>query len=272
MKYKIFIKGIITAVLFMSLMLVGGTVNVNDSESIANNKIDLEKQNNSISAYKDKNVILKSGLLAEIDLEELKKSSSMIVYGAFNGKSEPFIIESVKGTESIFTDYYFDITYLLRGEDKSESVTIRIEGGTVGDTCVINELSPILKMGKNYLLFLKKPIKGGYTTKGNYYYINGGNQGIYVNDSIKDLSGDIGEKLIYMTDENEKNPNSLEFNSFKKSLDDYNKNTVVNEEYLKNKYINSLNNNLKNKIITEEEYSLCISEMNKYAQIRSDTK
>lgn len=224
-----------------------------------------------------KEIVEISGIMPEFSIEELIERSSLIVYGEVSGKSEAFTIESVDGEESNFTDYYVTPIKILRGDlvDTENKIAVRIQGGFAGDTLVIDEQAPVLESNHRYLLFLRKSsMGGGYNTVGDYYYINGGTQGVYVEDVsdsiVKKSSEEIS--LISEAQENSENNMSSEDNinlkDFSFELNNYNENNPVDEKYFEKEYKENLKRNLDNHLITQEDYDMYLEAMNQYAVIK----
>ena len=219
----------------------------------------------------DITVIRKSGLLANVDQSDLIRTSAVVIYGELENKSEPFIVMSTSGDKSVYTDYYIKPTYVLRGEKDMDRVTVRVEGGVTNDLIVENEGAPILKSGTQYLLFLKKPIRGGFTTEGEYYYINGAVQGVY---EIKSASEAIDCKNINDIAENKTHiemcsqepiSTSLDLGAMIEKINDVDSSKQFDVDILEKDYRSNLKKNLDNGIITEEYYNICIDELSKTA-------
>ena len=115
---------------------------------------------------------------------------------------------------------------------------------------------------------------GGYNTVGDYYYINGGTQGVYVEDVsdsiVKKSSEEIS--LISEAQENSENNMSSEDNinlkDFSFELNNYNENNPVDEKYFEKEYKENLKRNLDNHLITQEDYDMYLEAMNQYAVIK----
>ena len=109
-------------------------------------------------------------------------------------------------------------------------------------------------MDNQYLLFLYESDRGGgFNTDGDYYYIRGLWQGVYyINKNDDTFTSPSGEKL------------TEEF--FMLRSEEYKNNHYsAKEERLKN-----LKNNLKNGVITQEDYDKSVAQMDEYAEIIED--
>lgn len=196
-----------------------------------------------------------SGTLAEKSIDDLYEQSALIVFGEITGKSEAFQIQNVSGSIANFTDYYFKINSTLRGSTENNIVTVRVQGGTVGNYTEVYEFSPDFEMNHEYLLFLYKPGRGGaYNTEGDYYYVLGLTQGSFSEDSSGNFVSEHGEvisevSLISALAENDLEP--------------------VDENYFRKKYIENQQRNLKNGFITQEEFDNIMENIDHYATIIS---
>lgn len=191
-----------------------------------------------------------SGLLAEVSTEDLFSQSSLIVRGRVSGHSDAFQIQSPSGSVANFTDYYFTVDNILRGNYEPSTVTVRLHGGTVGNYTEIYEDAPTINEDTEYLLFLYRPGRGGaFNTEGDYYYILGLTQGIFVEESEGVFLSETGEKLTS--------------NMFLSTIAD----VPVNENYFREQYIHNQQLNLENGFITQEEYDSRMANIDQYATI-----
>ena len=191
-----------------------------------------------------------SGLLAPVSTDDLFSQSSLVVRGQVSGRSDSFQIQSPSGLVANFTDYYFTIDNILRGSYGSNTVTVRLHGGTVGNYTEIYEQTPTINQDTEYLLFLYRPGRGGaFNTEGDYYYILGLTQGIFVEESEGVFLSETGEKLIS--------------NVFLSTIAD----APVNENYFREQYIHNQQLNLENGFITQEEYDFRMANIDQYATI-----
>lgn len=191
-----------------------------------------------------------SGLLAEETAEDLFEQSTLIAFGTVTGKSDAFQIQSVSGSVSNFTDYSFTIDSTLRGCADSGTITVRIQGGVVGNYAEVYEHSPTLEENHSYLLFLYQPGMGGsYNTEGDYYYILGLTQGTFSEDDNGSFASQAGVTLT------------------REMLISAQSDEPVNENYFREEYIANQQRNLENGIITQEEYDSMINEIKQYAVV-----
>ena len=194
-----------------------------------------------------------SGSLEEKSLDDLYEQSALIALGTVTGKSDAFQIKSVYGSVANFTDYYVNINSALRGVAENGTITVRVQGGTVGNYTEIYEYSPKLELNHKYLLFLYKPGRGGaYNTEGDYYYVLGLTQGVFSENENGDFVSESGEilaqeRLISTLSDEDMEP--------------------VNENYFRNEYIENQERNLQNGFITQEEFDEMMANIDHYATI-----
>lgn len=194
-----------------------------------------------------------SGTLVERSLDDLYEQSALIAVGTVTGQSEAFQIKNVSGSIANFTDYYFNLNSILRGNEESDTITVRVQGGTVGNYTEVYEFSPNLETDNEYLLFLYKPGRGGaYNTEGDYYYVLGLTQGSFSEDNAGNFVSQSGEvltqeSLIAALDAEESEP--------------------VNENYFRDEYIENQKRNLQNGFITQEEFDEMMTNIDHYATI-----
>ena len=192
-----------------------------------------------------------SGSLVERSLEDLFSESALVVRGTVSEPSESLKIRSTRGSDAIYTDYKFDVSELLRGNDSDDELTIRVQGGTIRNVTEVYEHSPVLSGENEYLLFLYKPARGGaYNTDGDYYYILGLTQGTFVKDEDGDFISGTG--VVLPADDIAQYVNNA---------------GPVNVNYFREEYIANQKRNLETGFITQEEYNKLMDEIDEYAAI-----
>ena len=192
-----------------------------------------------------------SGTLVERSLEDLFSKSALVVRGTVNESLETFRIQNTNGDAAIFTDYKFDVSELVRGNDLDDELIIRVQGGTIGNMTEVYEHSPELKSKNDDLLFLYKPARGGaYNTEGNYYYILGLTQGTFVMNEEGNFISESGTVLF-----------ADDIDQYVKSAD------PVNVNYFREEYIANQKHNLETGFITQEEYDELTKKIDEYASI-----
>ena len=89
----------------------------------------------------------------ERTLEQLMDESTLVVVGTMTAKSDCFL-KRMAQSYSLFHDFTFFPQETLRGEDVSEPLAIRVQGGVLGNMGVSMTSEPRLETDKEYLLFL----------------------------------------------------------------------------------------------------------------------
>lgn len=122
------------------------------------------------------------GELAYMSVDDLFRESTLVALGTLSGEPHSFYIQPVgAGRNGIYTDCTFTLQSVLVGEEENPTITVRLRGGTVGNDTHIVEDTPVFKPDQQYLLFLYQPgIGGSYYTEGDYYYVVGMKQGVFV--------------------------------------------------------------------------------------------
>lgn len=126
--------------------------------------------------------------------ERLMERAVLVVRGRIIDRTEAFVVENLTtGSRSVFRDYILEVHEIMRGQTSFGEIPIRIRGGHAGEMVLIADYTPGLQQGEEYLLFLTIASGGPYDTPGYYYYILGGNQGVFQierNDSIQGFGAD----------------------------------------------------------------------------------
>ncbi len=195
----------------------------------------------------EQEIVELSGLVAYRSVDYLLEDATLIATGRIAGQSEPFEILNSNGVDkSIFTDYYFTIDSALKGEPYAETITVRMEGGTV-----IHHSYPILNQRDQYLLFLYNEKCGGwYNTTGNYYYIDGLAQGAYrMDEEGAFVNVESGEELPAQA-------------LISPQLDE-----PVNEEHFREEMEETFRHNYETGMDSWEEYQYNLAQLDQYAAI-----
>lgn len=115
-----------------------------------------------------------------ISLQEIMDESDLVVMGFLLEQSPGFQVRSTDGEVSTFTNYFFQVTDTYRGEAPGDVITLREEGGTVGQVKTVVADDYDFAEQQAYLLFLQRPRAGDtFATQGDYYTLTGGWQGVY---------------------------------------------------------------------------------------------
>jgi hypothetical protein len=199
------------------------------------------------------NIVHISGILAHKDWDALIHESTLVVEGTVTGQSDAFQIESPSGAVANHIDYTFAVISTLRGNAEQGNITVRTQGGTVGDYTEVYEQEPTFEDGKSYLLFLYQPGRGGaFNTSGNYYYVLGLVQGVYEKQSDGSYVSQSGHAVVV-----EELYASLSAIA----------QIPVDTYFFRNEYLTNQARNLENGFITQEEYENAIANIDVYATI-----
>ena len=215
---------------------------------------------NTIADNNGNTTIYLNGSLANKSLETLETESILIIQGIIKETPRNLAIQAVFGGDPIIhTDYTVIPNSIFRGNEKvldDNEITIRIMGGTVKKLHMVAESEPKLKPGNEYILFLTKPGMGsGYNTEGDYYYVNGAIQGTFEKvDEDKFISQSDGEAVIYPS-------------KFSQKMKKINEQYPVDENIVKDTFLENLDRNYSSGFITEEEYKQFLAELDEYATI-----
>lgn len=114
----------------------------------------------SDSEQKPTSIIVSSDSYAYISPEDLQERSDLIFVGKFTGQTNQLMPDTTfqqehygfVGTTYVHTDYIFEAVNIIKGEN-TESIRIRIEGGTDGNTVHISSDIPKFEEGKEYLIY-----------------------------------------------------------------------------------------------------------------------
>ncbi len=266
---------IIAAILTVNLMLVvsgcGDSKTAEEGKSktssVSSNSLvsSDSKENDKADSTEPEYRAVTTGIIAEQSVEELEKSSTVVVLGKITDKSDAFEITSVTGATSNFTDYHLEIFESYRG-DKAEgdTVSIRLNEGIVGNLEVIDETGPTFEIGQEYLVFLYNPGAGGdFNTEGDYYYVNGATQGVYPYYGEDEVISEFGLDK----EENYIDEFILSIEELKNNIEVINEEYPVSEVNIRQETIDNLTHNYENGFITEEQYNETIEQLDIYATI-----
>jgi len=123
--------------------------------------------------------VIRTGIWPEFSEDFLMETASLVVHGSVTRASESFLVESVCGVRTVFTDYYIYVYEIFRGSPLEQEIVVRIEGGSTGEMVLETTLTDVLEIGEEYILFLVVPSGGIMDTPGYYYYLLGGPNGIF---------------------------------------------------------------------------------------------
>ena len=192
------------------------------------------------------------GCLAHCSIEELLEKSAVIATGKITGQSDAFRVRhATADLTQVFTDYYFTIDNVLKGTPYADTVSVRIDGGTVDNYTEVFSCSPELNQKDEYLLFLYQPTFGGaFETEDDYYTLYGLIQGTYI------LGSDGIYRNIYT---NEELPSKVFISPH---LDE-----EFDPDKARKEQLEVYAENYRTGFITKEEYDKYVAGLDKYARI-----
>lgn len=210
-----------------------------------------------------------SGSLEELTQHEIITRSSLVAIGCISEVSDPFQIKPVGGGDpSAFTDYSFQISEILRGESASDTVVVRIQGGTTDRLTTVVEEAPELEVGQEYLLFLYQPGRGGaYNTEGDYYYITGVNQGAFAISPETPLDIATADSDVEFVSAATDAPVNWSLRDAAESIQAVNEEQPADEAYVYEQAYENWQHNLDSGFITQEEFDRFVAESKVYAEV-----
>ena len=185
----------------------------------------------------------------EIGIDELVQHSALIISGVVTDQSELFEIRPVTGGDARgYYDWSVQVGEIYRGETTESTITVR----------TVSDLGLSMQLGEEVTLFLYQPGMGsGYNTEGDYYYIYGNGQGIYL---LHEMQGDY---VLYSAVTN----TTLKRDVFLQEITALSEQYPVNENWNYETFLENQDRNLKSGVIDEEEYKRLLDETKEYATI-----
>jgi len=162
-KYMIVFIGAVTLIMLSALALSGSQ----DGIKLTNRPSqDTKLANNDMPLYSKS-----SASLPLLGSEELSNYSDTIVIGtvkeinpskwnSINGK-RPDGIDSFSLENLIYTDITISVEKYLKNPSSAKEITVRLDGGTVGNDTLETDYEPTFKSGEKVLLFLTKDVTIG---------------------------------------------------------------------------------------------------------------
>lgn len=198
-----------------------------------------------------------SKCIAEHSPEELLEKSHLVVRGVLTEVSPAAWVDLESGGRSIYTNYTFDVKETYRGKEK-EQVVLSLEGGQVGNENLICEAGPSFELGKEYVLFLYRPMPGyGLATEEEYYWRVGSDQGVYEIESGAD-----GAVMAVSQDDGAKSSLQTFSNRIKELDQEY----PVNYNWEREEMLENMKANLESGFITKEESEEILAKLQQYPE------
>lgn len=160
-KYMIVFVGAVSLIILSTLTLSGSQDGIKQENSLSQDNTKLS--NNDMPLYSKS-----SASLPLLDTKELSNLSEMIIIGtvkeitpskwnSIDGK-RPCGIDSFSLENLIYTDITISVDKYLKNPSSSKEVTVRVDGGTVGNDTLEIDCEPTFKSGEKILLFLTKDV------------------------------------------------------------------------------------------------------------------
>jgi hypothetical protein len=142
------------------ILIIGFILLLNGCAKAASNKI-------------TERVDLKINLTHYEDIVNLYKDSYVIVLGkpVENRETLKIIVKTISTKEQIYSPVFFEISEVVKGNDKQcpgNTVLLNQPGGIYNNVEYIEKSTSYLKIGKQYILFLKDEDGGNYTLASPY--------------------------------------------------------------------------------------------------------
>lgn len=196
--------------------------------------------------------------VAELSMEEMLEKSHLVVRGVLTEVSPAARVDFENGGNSIFTNYTFDVKETYRGKEKDQ-VVVSEEGGQVGNMEFVCEGGPSFELGKEYVLFLYRPMPGyGLATEEEYYWLVVYDQAVYEVESSAD-----GSAMAVFQNDGAKSSLQTFSNRIKELDQEY----PVNYNWEREEMIENMKANLESGFITKEESEQMLAELYQYAKI-----
>lgn len=288
-KKLVIVIGLVLVVALLAAVCLYAIPRQNPSELLSTKRYELDDKTEQI---------LVTGLVPAYSFPKLVEESSLIIKGKISEISEAVKIRWVDGGTSHATDVTVQVLDSYRGETP-DTVTIRVNGGLIGDVYESYSAEPELKAGETCLFFLYQPnVGGGKNTQGDYYYITGLSQGVFqemnqaaisengklqkeegplfINSALSlrggtDLSDfDIIGPEAFMQEDSFPGDAILSLQTLPDIMEKANEDFPINPDRLKEELLENYRVNLQNDMITEEEYDKLLKQMDEYATIVDD--
>ncbi|MBM6952522.1 hypothetical protein [Enorma phocaeensis] len=202
--------------------------------------------------------------LADFSISDYYANSTLICTASYIGCSDGMMVRPLNGADPmIFTDYYFDISSVYKGQPKESEnrLTVRQRGGEVGSIKMVNNGAATLEDGATYLLFLYSIADGSdYNTEGPQFYLIGGEAGCWIQTESgfeSPMSGDVvqvnelQQATLSMSSEKLSEVNAID--QFEKIKTEYESGLLPKEYYLEMKRIAEKESSSYATVMTESE-------------------
>lgn len=204
---------------------------------------------------------------AAITTFELERDSNLIAVCTYKEDSHGFQVEATNGGVQTFTDCYFQVEEVLRGQMPEDGIlTLRQRGGRVGGA--LSDVTDRHTFQKEalYLLFLHKPTTGGnFNTQGDYYYLTHVLDGVYPmgNDILysSDLDMSLTASHSQMT---------FTLQGLREDLESINQQYPADVDYVRQQSLENMEENVRTGMMTQEELDEYLEQSEQYATYVTD--
>lgn len=204
---------------------------------------------------------------AAITTFELERDSNLIAVCTYKEDSHGFQVEATNGGVKTFTDYYFQVEEVLRGQAPEDGIlTLRQDGGRVGDVLSNDTHRHTFQKEALYLLFLRKPTTGGnFNTQGEHYYLT------HVLDGVYPMGNDVlytsGMDMSVASAQSEM---VFSLQKLREDLESINQQYPADVDYVRQQSLENMEENVRTGMMTQEELDEYLEQSEQYATYVTD--
>lgn len=131
----------------------------------------------STMSTETKETVLVGTTLPGYTVDLLAAETSFAIKGTVTGLIDvPPVVDEV-GIQNVFTDVVIDVKKDLSGKYTDDTITVRVQGGTIDNTEYVYESSPEFAIGEKVFIFVDE--KEPESIYGDNYYVAGLQHGKY---------------------------------------------------------------------------------------------
>ena len=186
---------------------------------------------------------------------------------SYKEDSHGFQVEATNGGVKTFTDYYFQMEEVLRGQAPEDGIlTLRQDGGRVGDVLSNDTHRHTFQKEALYLLFLRKPTTGGnFNTQGEHYYLT------HVLDGVYPMGNDVlytsGMDMSVASAQSEM---VFSLQKLREDLESINQQYPADVDYVRQQSLENMEENVRTGMMTQEELDEYLEQSEQYATYVTD--
>lgn len=132
------------------------------------------------------------GSMPNYSLEDLASGTKYAIVGTVK-QITPVIVETDRMNPTVFSDVVVKVQKDLNGDYDQKEITVRIQGGTLGDMVTISHVSANFEMNQRVLFFV--PEKDLDSIWSDNYYVAGGYLGKYTLDDGNAIRDSINDSI-----------------------------------------------------------------------------